>query len=210
MTATGHKVVARIRCLQRAFRTGRAPDPACIARAHTRFVAAFAQADTLGPCGGDATNIEQIVDFCVANLRVGLTCGNGIIDPGEECDGQPYVCGGTCAIRSTVCCAVGPLCGDLPSSESGDCPFLGGSLGPGFCVPSGEPCPVPGQDCTVGMCEDPAIPPTTVCCQQDAGCNDTTATMAVELRVFMAGCVAAGGQDILGTCGASRRCVPAS
>jgi hypothetical protein len=98
----------------------------------------------------------------------------------------------------TLCCTVGPFCGQVLSASG--CFFNGGTLyyGPG---------------CVGSSCVGQAIPPTTVCCQLAGSCVDGTVTSSGELAHFIFDCYQSGGPDTgqvpTGTCGVDGTCVAA-
>jgi hypothetical protein len=213
LRASRDKTVDLLRCRARGVRRGQPPDPDCVAAAEARFAAAFARAGLHGPCGGDPAPIEVILDRCVDLLKVALTCGNGVIDEDEECDGQRFCSPPSsefgCQISDDPrCCQVGGTGGVCvatpPALET--CGEFGGTVVAGYCPDT--PCPGdPFPGCTLGACSDPPIPPTVACCQQAAGCQDSTATTTLELRSAMKACSSSGGTNVIGSCAADGRCV---
>jgi len=90
-------------------------------------------------------------DAASATIVIDLTCGNGVLDPGEECDGANLggaTCGG---------------CTGQPSCNTG-CRIDFLSCSDGVCQ-EGETCDGCPQDCV-----HPAAPSLTVCCG-DGVCN---------------------------------------
>lgn len=199
--AGANLAVAKLRCLARA--GGGDPDLACLARAEARYRQAFGRAERRGPCPGTIDYIRGNPDFCLPLLAAAFRCGNGVIDRGEECDGQPFFCSvrGDCLIQRQIgCCFLGPFCANeiLEACQEG-----GANIGRGTCL--GTPCAdFPG--CTVGSCQDPPIAPTDVCCERRASCEATTETTAFDLRDALVACLDSGGQPTLGACGADGRC----
>src|SRR5712692_10188317 len=186
--------VHKLRCLARA---ARGPvDPACFARAETRYQAAFARAERLGPCPGTIDYIAGNPEGCIPLFAAALLCGNGRIDTGEQCDGQLFCSPfGDCRIRGNIaCCSLGDFCGDtIPEA----CFVGGGQMERGTCI--GTPChSFPG--CIIGTRQDPPIAPTTVCCQRAASCEGTTVATTFDLRDALLACVDEGGQPLLGVC----------
>ena len=73
--AAGAKVYAKTKCYQKALATGAVVDPACLAKAEQKFVAAFGKAEAKGGCTvtGDAAAVEVLVDACLANFTTAIT-----------------------------------------------------------------------------------------------------------------------------------------
>ncbi len=211
LAAAGDKTVGKLRCRAHAIQAGGAVDPACLAREERRFLAAFAAAERRAPCGGAADAVEEIVDRCVGLFAVALTCGNGMIDPGEQCDSQRFCTVPDCRIGAPPqCCQVGTdpmaaVCVATPPALE-LCTEFGGRVLDGFCADA--PCPGdPFPGCNLGACTDPSLPVTSACCQRDGTCHATTVTSTLALRNALLDCVAAGGQNVLGSCGSDGRCV---
>lgn len=211
LEAAKRKAAGKLRCLARAARQDGQPDPACLADKEERFVRAFARIAERCPCPTCAENVESIIDRCVGLIAVVLSCGNGAIDPGEQCDGQSFCVSSHCQIEfDPRCCqfAAGtdPICvATAPALEL--CGNFGGTVVPGYCPDN--PCPGdPFPGCQVGACEDPPIPPTTACCQQSAGCQEISTMSTLALRAAMVACVSGGGRNVIGGCGNDGQCVP--
>jgi hypothetical protein len=202
--ATGELAAGKVRCLGSA---GGAVDPACFAGHESRYATAFARADRMGPCPGDLAFFTEGVDACVAALGVALGCGNGRIDPGEQCDGQIFCTARECRIlREIGCCQVGTppaaICADVFPEM---CFAAGFQTAPGFCMGDplgGDVC----QNCKVGGCTDPPIPATSVCCERAGSCQAGTVGTTVGLQNALQQCLDAGGQPFLAECTASGRC----
>jgi hypothetical protein len=64
LDAAGRKVAGKMTCQARAIANAAAVDPACLARAETRFSAAMAKAGNV--CPGDTADLESKVDQCVS------------------------------------------------------------------------------------------------------------------------------------------------
>src|SRR5262249_55017931 len=160
------------------------------------FVAAFERAEQQGPCAGDAGTVESRADsFVVVGILIvgsppsttsttsttfpGL-CGNGIVDAGEECDGQSF-CTPGCTFAPSVCCilppgAPAPCIGLAPTRFNYmGCYFEGGLAQSGTC----------GLD---GMCQDQAIGPISICCQFGDGCETDTAASVGDLASILFNC----------------------
>ena len=72
-----------------------------------------------------------------------VVCGNGILDPGEECDGDAGACPGECMEDCT--CPDPPICGDdMVNQPSEECDGTDDEACPGECM----------EDCT---CPEPGI-----------------------------------------------------
>lgn len=143
-------------------------------------------------------------------------CGNGVIEPGEMCDGEPF-CTSRCTVDLYACC-------DLPDSDmcTVGCTPIGMSCylacGQNNPVLIGEkpvytaPCPqFPDQPIGQGTCQGSSIAPTNVCCPLDAGgCTTTPATTTEELQTAVLDCVFMQGlgRVVVGSC-VSGTCVPA-
>src|SRR5262249_35730062 len=124
-------------------------------------------------------------------------CGNGIIDPGEMCDGESF-CTSTCGIPLEACCALpgSDMCtvGCTPIGMS--CLFACGSNNPTAHVGQHPvwtaACPGAPPDAHVGQgtCESTPIAPTSVCCPLAAGgCTTTPATDTEELALAAFDCL---------------------
>ncbi|MBM4265881.1 MAG: hypothetical protein FJ144_04595 [Deltaproteobacteria bacterium] len=148
------------------------------------------------------------------------TCGNGVIEPGEECDGQA-ACGPACAFPRVACCDFGDWCIGSTVYDDFSAYFnvfkpcflaLGGQGSFGVC--EGSPCPEAPERCRIGSCSDHAIDPLPLCCNQAAGgCRDAIVTTAGGIGGFGCGSFpppTEGDIDrlVLGTCGDEGRCVP--
>jgi hypothetical protein len=74
----GKKASAKASCQAKAAAKGLAVDPACLAKAETKFDAAWAKAEAKGDCltTADAAAIEAKVDAHIADLVTELTGGN--------------------------------------------------------------------------------------------------------------------------------------
>lgn len=142
------------------------------------------------------------------------SCGNGVIERGETCDGQPG-CSPSCTLEVSRCCSIPGAC---TSDVGRACFILGGTASFTACVDTGDLCeypvPLPPFVTCPGACQDFAIAPLTVCCQQaDGTCREASVTTNAELGSF--GCrppppeVGPVDELILGTCGGDGLCVPA-
>jgi hypothetical protein len=211
LAAAGHKVARRLRCQRRD------PDRVleCFARADEQFVGKFTRAERDGSCAGDAGTVESLADGFASDIGLPIagpppsttstttttipgSCGNGMVDPGEECDGQSY-CTGACRFGPTTCyvgCADAPLCVDGYYSRLGclSCLAAGGSCMAGVCAGVG--------------CADQAIAPVTVCCQFGGGCATDVATSISQLGLLYYGCAGQGFPFGIGICGVDGVCHP--
>jgi hypothetical protein len=212
LRAAEAKSIGKLRCYREGVRTGKPLDE-CFAAVEARFLAAFAQAERDGVCGdpfnGTAEAIERRVDQCVFLAAVPLSCGNGQIDPGEQCDGQPFCRPVVCQIFLPQCCQFGSppnaLCvaTDVAIELCGD---NGGSVGVGFCADA--PCPGdPFPGCMVGACGDPPIADTRVCCLLGDTCQGSSVATTLGLRSALLACSTSGGTAALGTCGVDGSCI---
>ena len=66
------------------------------------------------------------------------TCGDGILDPGEECDNDSAGCDDTCHF---VCSDAVPCPGPTECRESSVCNLASNACEPGEPLPEGTPCP---------------------------------------------------------------------
>jgi hypothetical protein len=108
------------------------------------------------PRGGSACAgaHQSCCDACTAGGCASV-CGNGIVEPGEECDGDP----GCSNCRILACCEISlgsfSACSNGPGTAS-DCAAGGGTAwcADCICVDTGVPCPGdPFPGCTVSSCE---------------------------------------------------------
>jgi len=203
--AVGKLAASKVRCLGRA---GGLVDPVCFARRDARYLAAFERAERQGPCPGGPEYFAPIVDRCIADFVIALSCGNGRIDRGEQCDGQIFCTTRECRIRSDIsCCQFGTppnaVCAEVIPEM---CFAAGFQTAPGFC--GGTPFPEACTGCKLGGCDDPPISPTTVCCDHGGSCEASTVATTVGLQAALLQCTTAGGQPFLGSCTPSGSCTP--
>ena len=101
LKATAKRADGELKCHATAAAKGAAVDPACLAKAATKFSAAWARAQSKGGCAPlpEENTIGNQVKACVVNLTTSFrSCG--------EVDG---VCGGTCP-SGLNCFAIGVGC----------------------------------------------------------------------------------------------------
>src|SRR5262245_42454757 len=110
-------------------------------------------------------------------------CGNGIVEPGESCDGSPF-CTSSCFLDIPSCCVAANQCVDAPgfSLISLILQYCGGAL-PGFTnIVTGGVCAADGS------CSEQPIAPLHVCCQRNGACEDATVSDTGALYDFHAAC----------------------
>lgn len=138
------------------------------------------------------------------------TCGNGVREYGEECDGGP-LCTAECKQQLSSCCDSADQCVDAPA-------YTLFTLLIQYCQSHAGPSAVPhdGLTCDAeGTCVDLPIEPTPVCCQlTDTTCSDQgVRTSLHDLFVGRHNCAAMTGLDVSkvrinAVCGADGTCVP--
>jgi choice-of-anchor B domain-containing protein len=138
----------------------------------------------------------------VLGPTVGCTCGNGVVDPGEECDGSDFgglscsdfACSGgtlscdSCTIDPSACTGCPTVCGDGTCDLGEDCnacpadcpsfPISGAACGNGLCeAGDGEDCVSCPQDCNGVQKGKPA---NRFCCgfggTNPVGCGSASCT----------------------------------
>jgi hypothetical protein len=134
------------------------------------------------------------------------TCGNGMREPFEECDGGA-LCGPDCRQGVSACCEMNGQCTNAPAFTLFTyiiqyCQGAGFGIGAHaglVCDPS-------------GACVDQPIDPTPVCCQETATtCSDSVRTSILGLYIARHDCAAVTGLDVTKThfnavCGADGVC----
>lgn len=122
-----------------------------------------ASSSAISPKHWSSCSIDQLnlafhhgMNYCLRNKPIKLfdspTCGNGIVEPGEQCDcGLPETCDNSCCdpnscmLHSNASCATGECC-DLttchPRSSGYECRGSNGECDlPEFCTGESEYCP---------------------------------------------------------------------
>jgi hypothetical protein len=191
-----------------------------IARNEPGLFKAKAQGQPPGACTPQTTTSTS----STSSTLVPSVCGNGTIEPGEQCDGDEF-CDATCLIEATGCCqygtAPGPFCSaDLgidatPSAIYVGCTQLNGTYLLGS-VPSGTTlCPEAPEVTWLsgGPCQPLGpVAPTTLCCNAP-DCFDAPVDDNADVSSFVRNCQYTVIQDpapvVVGTCGPSGFCVPA-
>jgi cysteine-rich repeat protein len=146
--------------------------------------------DDAEPCNGEETCREGVcasgappadgtacVTFlgapgtCRASVCIPLTCGDGVVDAGEECDDADLAAGDGCEMDCTFTCHAGEECDDANPCTADACEAGGDGRvctstpleGP---CDDGDPC-TEGDSCVDGVC----VPGEAVCeCEDDADC----------------------------------------
>jgi hypothetical protein len=189
----GKKADRKLKCWSKGVKKGAQADPNCLGKAEFIFGSKWDKAEAKGGCAttGDKTAIENKVDAFVLDVSAELPgaptpttttttttlpplCGNGNVDPGEECDGT-NLGGATCGGGS-------PGGGFLPSCNA-DCTLDCSTCPGGVCVASCAEV-VPGQPiantyqltgvagpkvCTTGSAANALHP-----CNADTDCGGTS------------------------------------
>jgi len=228
LSAAGAHARELLRCHVRGIRVALPAVPACLAAADAKLARSFARAEARATCPPSLAAAHAASAGFVAELLAVAAptpvptpsptpspspmftgCGNGVVEAGEQCDGQAY-CAPSCTFAlPTVCCESTGFCADGPFPATADQCFLSG-------VPFtlGAACELISPDCepahACGICVPEAtFPVTSVCCQHAASCTDDTIEDTVELwRFVFQGCLQVGGSSVtLGTCGGAA-CVP--
>jgi hypothetical protein len=143
-------------------------------------------------------------------------CGNGIVDPGEQCDGGPF-CAGCSFGGATGCCEIsspddGTACIDVGVAGAQPCVQVAGGRFSIGTTCDGPPCSSGDPTCHRSACADEAIQPVSICCQRtpdrcQAGVFESRAAVA---SFVLLDCNTTGEEStVVGTCGDDGRCVPA-
>lgn len=166
---------------------------------------------------GDADCVDGVVTLnadvtCTATFDT--TCGNGVIDAGEQCDGADIgaaTCGGCagtptctaqCQLDTGACtngiCDAGETCGSCPE----DCTGAGAACGDGVCnAGDGENCTTCPQDCNGRTGGKPA---RRFCCGFDVayavGCDGQCGACDTGTATTCCGDAVCGGSESSLTC----------
>ena len=139
-------------------------------------------------------------------------CGNGTVDAGEQCDGQPF-CGSDCQlvpIAFNACCEFDvtqavpfSMCGDggfaTDSAIYHTCIVAGGMAWRGrACTACTGACPQvtpppAGSGLIPGTCQASTFPPTSVCCQRQTSCVAQIVSSSEDLGGFVDFCLVTSG-----------------
>ncbi len=194
----------------------------------TKLQRAFERAEKLGSCPPTLIDAQLSTLAFAAQIRSGglpgtptptptpspspsptppppVTCGDGVVDPGESCDGGPCCDAESSFAFPSACCELGALClAPVDVREAQECSAVGGTLRiETTCVGAGGPCP-PGQLCP-GACEAATFPPTELCCDGGGSCTQSTHSSSETLASLLLMC---GPEAVVeGTC-VDGRCVP--
>lgn len=217
--------LAHLGCVARIVKHGLPIDQICSAAADAKLVRTFARAERVESCPPSLAAAQAaIASFVAAQSAAVLAtptplptatptptatplpgCGNGLTEPGENCDGGPY-CDPSCNFAfPQLCCEFSPICIAVPDITGADQCFLaGGTPRIGARCISNEPGCAEGEPCA-GSCTPDAFPPTTFCCDGGAGCGESTFSDTESLSLLLMQCGLEG--VIRGTCVAGS-CVP--
>jgi hypothetical protein len=159
------------------------------------------EAQCRAPRGGSACvgAAASICDACDADgcTAESSECGNGAVETGEQCDGQPY-CTGGCTLAGIGCCQGANVCRDFPA-------FLSSTLTMG-CAPDTA---VRGTCDTGGTCEPTTIEPDVLCCASGGVCSENAFGEAESYTGAAFQCLTSGGSPMIGgSCGDDGSCRP--
>jgi len=96
--AAGKKASNEAKCHAKAVAHGASVDSTCLGKAETKFSSSISKAETAAGCThtGQTNQLESAVNAFIDDAVSELTsCGNGTIDPGEDCD-DGNIGGATC------------------------------------------------------------------------------------------------------------------
>jgi hypothetical protein len=131
-------------------------------------------------------------------------CGNGLREPGEQCDGGA-LCTAGCVQTIPSCCLFVDHCAAAPTfSLAGNLAMYCGAL-------SGGVTPIAGGLCAADRsCAPVAIATVPQCCQLTGSCYDGSASSTAGLWSFLNGCTGAQlGTVVIGSaCGSDGLCHP--
>ena len=94
----GKKASNKAKCHAKAVAQGASVDSTCLGKAETKFSSSISKAETAAGCThtGQTNQLESAVNAFIDDAVSELTsCGNGTIDPGEDCD-DGNIGGATC------------------------------------------------------------------------------------------------------------------
>jgi len=174
-----------------------------------------------GTDGEVSTAIMDIVDAAIA----GSCCGNGVVDPGEDCDDGNVVDGDCCSSScrfepaTTLCRASAGACdtAEFCTGSSGSCPADGFKAATFQCRGATGVCDA-AEFCTgtSASCPADAMKPATTECRAKAGacdvaetCTGTTATCPADRKSTDVCRPATGACDVAETCDGSSNDCPA-
>lgn len=230
---------ARLGCYKKALAADRAVDTRCLFRARGILAEAFGRAEARGECSPSVVVVsaldERAADqmaFAILAVEApaptplpeptppsGAICGNGVVEPGEVCDGELF-CTPTCEIAEpTGCCqtkSAPDYCGNPTGVDEGICfqSGLGGGyayeVAGGTCAEQGPPVGV--DDVTpyyAGACEPTAsFPALSMCCQMPGSCVESSVASTIDVAQFQTSCESFPNNHAqVGTC-SSGVCIP--
>ena len=148
---------------------------------------------------------------CGACVTSTPTCGNNILETGEECEGTIMTCStGTCV--DCKCSSV-PSCGDgrcsYPDESCGTCPLDCGACPGAVCgnriLEGGEECEMLAYPCAQGTCTNCKCETPSVCGDWICGTGENTFNCCEDCGCVLAGDACINGNCVQGgTCGDGR------